>query len=100
MRCRVIAHGGLADVGVNDGVDFLPDTNRLLGDDLVGAHALNRGVAPRYFGDDSVVIIGIEPSTIAYLASGLGVERRVVEDDLALVAGPQFLRALAVFDYG
>ena len=100
MRGRVIAHGGLADVRINDGIDFLSDADRLLGDDLVGADALDRGVASGYFGDDRVVIVGIEPSAIADLSARLGVEGRVVEDDLALIARLEFWDSLAVFDNG
>jgi hypothetical protein len=42
------------------------------------------------------VIVGVEPSAIADLAAGFGVEGRVIEDDLAALAGLEFLRALAV----
>ena len=94
----VIAHRGLADVGVDDGINFLSDADRLLSYDLMRAHALDWGVAAGHFGDDRVVIIGVEPSAIADLAAGLGVEGRVVEDDLALFTGLKFLRALAVLD--
>jgi hypothetical protein len=47
------------------------------------AHALHRVVASGHFGDDGVVIVGVEPSAIADLAAGFGVEGRVVENDLA-----------------
>ncbi len=57
MRGRVIAHGGLADFGVDDGIDFVADADWLFGDDLVRAHALNRRVAAFHFGDDGVVIV-------------------------------------------
>ena len=64
----------------------------------MGAHALNRVVASSHLGDDGVVIVGVEPSAVADLAAGFGVEGRVVEDDLALLTGLEFLRALAVLD--
>ena len=96
----VVAHGRLAEFGVDDGVDFVAHADWLLGDDLVRADALNRGVAAFHFGDDSVVIVGVEPSAVANLAAGFGVERGVVEDDFAFVAGPELLRALAVVDDG
>src|SRR5882724_5806160 len=98
MRGSVIAHGGLANVGVDDSIDFLSDADRLLGDDLVRAHTLDRGVAAGYFRDDGVVIVGVEPPAVADLSAGYGVEGRVVEDDLALLAGLEFLRALAILD--
>ncbi len=46
------------------------------------------------------MIVGVEPAAVADLAAGFGVERRVVEDDFAFVAGLEFLRALAVVDDG
>ena len=64
------------------------------------AHALNGVVASGHFGDDGVVIVGVEPSAIADLSAGFGVEGRVIEDDLAGVAGLEFLRTLAAFDDG
>jgi len=100
VRGRVVAHGGFADVGVDDGIDFVPYMNWLLGDDLVRADALNRGVTAFYFGDDGVVIVGVEPSAVANLAAGFCVEGRVIEDDFAFVAGLELLRALAVVDDG
>ncbi len=41
VRAGVVAHGGVADVGVDDGVDLVADADRLLGDDLMRAHALH-----------------------------------------------------------
>src|SRR5260370_32604216 len=87
MRGRVIAHGGFANRGVDDGSHSLPDANRLLGNNLMRAHALYRVVAPSHLGDDGVVIIGVEPSAITDLPAGFGVEGSVVEDDLAGIAG-------------
>ncbi len=63
-------------------------------------HSLHRVIAAFHFGDDSVVIVAVKPSAVAHLSAGLGVERRVVEDDLAFFAGLEFLRALAVVDDG
>ena len=64
------------------------------------AHSLDRVIAAFHFGDDSVVIVAVEPSAVADLSAGFGVERSVVEDDLAFFAGLEFLRALAVVDDG
>ena len=89
-----------ANRGVDYGVYFLPDANWLLGDDLMRAHALHGVVAAGHFGDDCVVIVGVEPSAVADLAAGFGVEGRVVEDDFAGVAGLEFLRALVALDDG
>ena len=63
-------------------------------------HALNRVVATFHFGDDGVVIVAVKPSAVADLSAGFGVERRVVEDDLAFFARLEFLRALPVVDDG
>ena len=60
------------------------------------AHSLDRVVAALHFGNDGVVIVAVEPSAVAHLSAGFGVERRVVEDDFAFLAGLEFLRALAV----
>jgi len=111
VRGGVVAHGGLADVGVDDGIDFVADTKGAppfrvfwggwgLYDDLMRAHALNRGVAAFHFGDKGVVIVAVQPSAVADLATGLGVERGVVENDFALLAGFEFLRALPILDNG
>ena len=64
------------------------------------AHALDRVVAAFHLRHHGVVIVAVEPSAIAHLPAGLGVERRVVEDDLAFFAGLEFLCALAVVDDG
>ena len=98
--CRVVAHGGLADFGVDYGIDFVAYSDWLLGDDLMRADPLNRSVAAFHFGDDGVVVVGVEPSAVADLAAGFGVERRVIEDDFAFVSGLELLRALSVVDYG
>src|ERR1700676_1358583 len=98
MCGRVIAHGGFANRGVNDGIDFLPNMEGLLGNNLMRTDALDRVVASGHFGDDRVVIIGVKPSAIADLAAGFGVERCVVEDDLAGFAGLEFLGTLIALD--
>ena len=93
MGRGVVAHGGFANVVVHDGVDFVSDADGLLGEDLMGAHALNRGIASGNVGDDGVVIVGVEPSAIADLSARLRVERSVIENDLAFFAGGEFLHA-------
>src|SRR5580658_4462641 len=111
MRSGVIAHGGFANRGVHNGIDSIahaegaPPFRVFCGrwgfhDDLMRAHSLHRVVASGYFGNDGVVIVGVEPSAIANLSAGFGVERRVVKDDLAGVAGLEFLRTLAALDDG
>src|ERR1700730_11350582 len=85
MRGRVITHGGLADLSVDDGIDFLSHTNRLFRNDLMRSYSLDRVVAAFHFGHDGVVIVAVEPSTVADLSPGFSVERRVVEDDLAFL---------------
>ena len=124
MRSRMIAHGGLTDVGVNYGVHFIahakcPPT-RVLGtsstegapssrvfcggwgfhDDLVGAYPLHRVGASLHLSDHGVQLITVKHAAIAHLTSGLGVERRVVEDNLTLFARLELLCALAVADDG
>ena len=61
-------------------------------------HALNRVIASRHFGNDSVVIVRIKPSAIPHLPASLGIKRRVIENDLARFASLEFLHALPVVD--
>src|SRR5215471_2163083 len=63
-------------------------------------HSLNGVITSLHVGDDSVVIVGIEPTAIANLATRLGVERRVIKNDFAFFARLQFLHALAVMNNG
>ena len=67
---------------------------------LVCAHTLNRVIASRHFSDDRIVIVGVKPSAIPNLSAGLGVERRVIKDDLALLASLEFLHALPILHDG
>jgi len=53
---------------------------------LMGAHTLDRGVAPLHFGDNGVVIVAVEPSSVAHLPSRFGIERSVVDNDFAFFA--------------
>src|ERR1700694_1573721 len=100
MCSRVIAHGGLSNLSIDRGVDFVPHADCLFSDDLMRADPLNRGIAAFDFGDDRVVIVRVKPSTIADLSAGFSVERRVIEDDLAFIAGLEFLCTLAIVDDG
>src|SRR5208282_1439536 len=111
MRGRVIAHGGLANRGVDNRIHFLPNAEGappyrvfcggwVFHHNLMCAHALNRVIASSHFSDDSIVIVGVEPSAIADLPAGLGIEGRVIEDDLTGLAGLESLRALATLDDG
>jgi hypothetical protein len=107
----VIAHGGLADRSVDDGIYFLPYAQGAppfrvfcggwgFHIDLMRPHALYRVVTSSHFSDNGIVIVGVKPSAIADLPARFGVEGRVIENDLALVSGLEFLRALAGFDDG
>ncbi len=62
--------------------------------DAVGADALH-GIGHAFdIRDEGVVVFGIEPADVADLSAGIGVERRVVEHDLAALTG-SFVRAEA-----
>ena len=100
MRSRVIPHGGLANVRVDDRIDFVAHPNRLFGDDLMRPHPLNRVIASLHFSNDGVVIVGVNPSAVAHLPAGLGIERGVIKNDLARLASLEFLRPLAILDDG
>src|SRR5258708_26196235 len=100
MRGRVMAHGGVANFRIDNGVELVADVNWLLGYTLVCAHALHGGIAADHVGNDSVVVATVKHSTIADLTAGLGVERRVVQDDFAFIARLQLLHALSTLQQG
>src|SRR5258708_719692 len=100
MRGRVIAHGGFANCGVDGGINFLPNANRLFGNNLMRPHTLYRVVASGHFSDDSVVIVGVKPSAIADLAAGFGVEGSVVENHLTGFTRLELSRALITLNDG
>src|SRR6185369_4124158 len=54
-------------------------------------------VTAGHVSDDGVVIVRVEPSSIADLTARLSVERRMVENDFAFLSGFEFLKALAAF---
>src|SRR6266478_583440 len=99
MGGGVDANRLLAYFGVDHRVDLLPDMNGLPRMYLVRTHALHRHVSAADFGDDVARGI-IEPSRIADLPAGVGVERCVVEDDLAFLVRAQLFDALSVMDDG
>src|SRR6266496_4014465 len=128
MRSSVVTHRGRARLGVDDRIDFVADLQgrpsiQLVDDllyffllshggvprlavfetwgfhrDLMRPYALDRVVATGHFGNDGVVIAGIEPTAVANLAAGLGVKRCVVEDDFTRFSWLKLLRALTVLD--
>ena len=95
MRAGVIAHGGATDFVVDDGIEFVANANRLLGNHAMRADTLHRIGHALDIGDERVVIFGVEPADVADLSAGIGVERSVIENDLAALAGEQFLSAEA-----
>ena len=110
MRRRVIAHGRLANLGIHDRVDPVPNFEGgppyvlfvgwrfLLGphQNLMRPHALNWVVTTLHFRDDGIVIVGIKPSTIANLPARLCIKRRVIKNDLSRFASLEFLHAQPV----
>src|SRR5258708_32923371 len=98
MRGRVITHSGFANCGVDDGIHFLPNAEGappfrtlcgggVLYHHLIRAYPLHRVVASRYFGDDVVVIVGVEPAALTDLSAGPGEKGSVIQEDHAAVAG-------------
>src|SRR5580692_12881981 len=63
-------------------------------------HPLNRRITSRNIGNNGIVIIGIKPSPVANLPAGLGIERRVIKDDLSRFPRLEFPRPLPVVDDG
>src|SRR5260370_10158672 len=100
MRSCVIAEGGLSNLSIDHGADFVTPADGLFRHRLMRADPLNRGIAAFHFGDDGVVILRVKPSPIADLSAGFSIERRVIEDDLASIAGLELLCALAIVDDG
>ena len=100
VRRSVVAHGGLADFGVDHGIHFLANANSLFGDDLMRAHSLDRVIAAPHLGNDGVVIVAVEPAPVADLPARFSVERRVIKNDFAFVARLELLRAHALADDG
>src|ERR1700722_12356771 len=98
MRSRVIPHSRLANRRIHHGIHFLPNTNGLFSDDLMRPHPLHRVVASGNLGDDGVVIVRVEPSSIPYLPARLRIERSVIKNHLARFAGLKFLRTLSALD--
>src|SRR5215470_11918672 len=95
MRSGVIAHSRATHFVVDDGIELVADANRLLGDHTMRAHTLHGKSGAFNFGDEGVVVVGVEPAGVADLSTGLGVEGRVVEDDLAALAGKEYVSAQA-----
>src|ERR1035441_10970681 len=86
MRAGVVAHGGAANFVVHHLVRLVADVDGLLGDNTMRAHALH-GIGDSFnFSDDGVVIFAIQAANIAYLTTGFGIKRRVIEHDLAALA--------------
>src|SRR6266481_5026409 len=100
MRGRVVAHGGLANFGVDDRVYFHSDMNWLAGFDLMCAYALHRRVAAVDVSDNGVVLIVVEHAHITDLPAGIGVERRVIEHNFAFFARAKLADASAVMNDG
>src|ERR1700688_43569 len=96
MSCCVIAHGGLSNLSVDDSIELFAHADWLLRHNLMRPHTLNRRITSRHLGDDGVVIVRVEPSLVANLPAGLGIERSVVENDFAGIAGLEFSRTLSV----
>src|SRR5450631_4490239 len=64
------------------------------------SNALNRVIAPCHLGDHSIVIVRVKPAVISHLPASLRIERSVVENDLAGLAGLELLRPLPVVNDG
>src|SRR4051812_46267857 len=94
----MVAHCRLAQLRVHHRIQSVPDHDRLTSRYVMRPDTLHRRVDARHLGDDRVAIIRIQPSLVANLSAGLGIERRVVEYDLALLSGLQFADALSTLN--
>src|ERR1035438_12962 len=114
VRSRMIPHSSGANLGVDDGVDSITDLEGAppyavfvgwgfwcgLHNNLMRPHALNRVITSLHFSDHGIVIVRIEPTAVANLPASLRIERSVVENDLAGLAGLELLRPLPVVNDG
>ncbi len=91
VRAGMVAHGRVAHLGVDHGVDLVADVDRLLRRDAMRAHTLHGIGRALDLGDDGVVVVGVEPADVADLSAGIGVEGCLVEHDVAALAGLQLL---------
>ena len=94
MGRRVMAAGGGAQLGVDDGDELFADGDGLARSDLVRADALHGRVHAFDFGDDHGAVGGVEPAFVANLAAALGVEGSVVEDEFGRFSGAEFAARL------
>ena len=96
MRSRVIPHSRNPTLRIHHGIDrrqpkvprpsfaFCAKEGGVLitctfHHNLMRAHALNRRIASRHLGDDSVVIVRVEPSPVANLPARLSIERSPIK---------------------
>ena len=91
VRPRVVAHRVGAALGVDDGLDRLPDpqppVERAVVDDQPAMRPLGVG-----HGEQLAAATGLaDDALVADLAAALGVERRLVEDDLGLAVAGQLV---------
>src|ERR1700691_4170434 len=98
MRGGVIPHGRLPNVSIYHGIDFVTNAQRLFGNQLMRPDALNRRIASRHIGNNSIVIVRVKPSPVTNLSARFRIKRRVVKDDLGGLARLEFPRPLPVMD--
>ena len=87
MRAGMVAARSVAELRINDRLHLHAERERLLQHGAMRAHALHRLRAAQHLRHDRVVIVGAQPAVVAHLATGVGVERGVVEHHLHLFAG-------------
>ena len=63
-------------------------------------HALHRVIASRHVGDNSIVIVRVEPSAITNLPAGFSIKGSVIKNHFARLTRLEFLRTLAALDNG
>ncbi len=98
VRCRVIAARGVADLRVHHRVHLHAHVHGLTDFDLVCTNALHRHVTSIYVGKNQIMFCVVEDADVTHLATGISVERRVVENGFAFVTRVESLYANPVLN--
>ena len=98
VRRRVVAHRGAAKVRVDVGEDRIAAANRSGRDDFVNREPRNGRVGIFDFGELFAGTGEVEGASIAHLAAGFSVERRLIQHDFGLLAGADRINRLLALD--
>ncbi len=98
MRGCVVAHCGLADVGVDSYSDAIMRDDSALCHYSMGAYTLHGLVAPMHFGKNKIFILAQELSHVPDLPAGICIEWSTIENDLPFLSREQLWDLAAILD--